>query len=1487
MSPTQPFLGVYLIVRDEEKVIDRLLASLKDRHGDWAFDEIVIVDTGSTDSTRQRIAAALSTNAEGWSYSHGGNVGAGTVTGADGRRCDVRLARFEWRDDFAAARNYAFSLGTAKWRLWLDADDELSLNVPEAERTGDTAAEQLRRALVHTDTTQPNANVVMLPYDYAPPLVSQDKYRVMRWADGWAWTGEIHEEIVPKPMHQRVIADYKQLKVVHQAGRDPMRSIQRNTRICNGLHADASIEGNVVKAAKMAYYLGQYARLEGDRDRATRYYTEAGNGLGLTNMAAYAWVELAQLYIQGGLYHDAVRFAGNAIARCPEIPDGYAVMGVALERMSERDGANLLRAITVFETLWALPQAAFQSTYDRLWIDGLVPISAARAYLRMGRLSQADVALKRLWQDVAEHPEVEPLARRVSSDFYKAVGLVRLHDLADFLVWNNEPVKALELLRTLAPSNVQALPAISAMQKAITDKMQQLDSWADYKRVYAAETNEVFDRDEAALAPIREQGRSQYTKRWAESLPKDGPPIELYVVGIHGGWIEEAVMDANPRIRLTACDVNPNANSAIQRLLAKFPGRVAFHKVERHHCDWTPAGKANAYDVVFCFEVIEHVPDDERMVEEFLSLLKPGGELFLSTPIAEYWVAPDATKRHHWHQHVRAYQPEQLWDLLWRHGFRGDIFATDHRVLHLCHLHLADDMGGLVHALRIKDGSAKEPAWMNAPRVTIWIPNAPQPFDPQSPRTGHVGGSEEAVIHLAPWLAQLGARVEVYGRPVDSEFKAHVVSSVIWRPLEEFDPARLTGAVLVWRSPRHAAWLKKENPRLRVLNWLHDTSYGATPDDYATVDGTIVLSQFHAEAIAENDGFDGPFLFAANGIEPGDWAFDKEAERDPNLVIYSSAPNRGLDLLLEAWPRIHAEVPTAKLEIFYGWEITRQMMAANPQLNAELGPLLEKLERAFIDLADKGVTYRGGVGHDELHGAFRRASVWAYPVYSFDEIFCITAIKAQAAGAWPVVMDRGAIPEVVQYGTLLSTTVSRDGRGTEEEEQRSLLRDDLINGVIRAIRRGNGSKLKNEEVVLGWHYDGLDCEGDVRAYIDEQRAQVCAKWTWENAAKLFMKHLVAPKLSITIDARSSMSFDHESLHNPRGRNVGGSEEAVIVLAGVLAERGVDVTVHHQAPVAGDSLVKHVGTATWISDGRGIKPPANAAEAKRPVVAFRNPAVAAALKSYGYKNVILWLMDPTCEVTSEEWDAADEVVCLTMAHEDMLPLAGTTTIIHNGLLLNELPPLSTQNDLGRHPEWVMWSVSPDRGLHHLLRIWPDIKAAVPNAQLHIFYGLEGCFARAKADRSYAIQYGLDYVEDTLGAWKETGLMERLGVHYHGSTPRSEYIAQHVRCGTWAYTNDKFSETFCMSMVRALACGMTPVFTVNGALPEVLERVEGCGTFKVQPENWKDFQATLITAMTNPPSFALRKSIADKTRAVFSAEAMATEFIRLLTRLTEEA
>ena len=74
----------------------------------------------------------------------------------------------------------------------------------------------------------------------------------------------------------------------------------------------------------------------------------------------------------------------------------------------------------------------------------------------------------------------------------------------------------------------------------------------------------------------------------------------------------------------------------------------------------------HSYDVVTCFEVIEHVPNPVEVLHALRGALRPGGVLFISTPNRDI-TSPDGVVRNP--HHVTEYTPRQFEDLMRGGGF--------------------------------------------------------------------------------------------------------------------------------------------------------------------------------------------------------------------------------------------------------------------------------------------------------------------------------------------------------------------------------------------------------------------------------------------------------------------------------------------------------------------------------------------------------------------------------------------------------------------------------------------------------------------------------------------------------------------------------------------------------------------------------------------------------------------------------------------------
>ncbi|MFC5588857.1 glycosyltransferase [Sporosarcina soli] len=144
-------ISLCMIVKNEEDVIERCLASVRD-----VVDEINIVDTGSTDRTKEIV-----------------------------KMYTDRIWDFEWIDDFARARNFSFQQATKEYILWLDADDLLT---PE-DRDKFKALKQSLDSTI--DAVSMN---YYLGFDQDGNVTSHlRRYRLVKKENNFQWIGAVHE----------------------------------------------------------------------------------------------------------------------------------------------------------------------------------------------------------------------------------------------------------------------------------------------------------------------------------------------------------------------------------------------------------------------------------------------------------------------------------------------------------------------------------------------------------------------------------------------------------------------------------------------------------------------------------------------------------------------------------------------------------------------------------------------------------------------------------------------------------------------------------------------------------------------------------------------------------------------------------------------------------------------------------------------------------------------------------------------------------------------------------------------------------------------------------------------------------------------------------------------------------------------------------------------------------------------------------------------
>ena len=164
--------------------------------------------------------------------------------------------------------------------------------------------------------------------------------------------------------------------------------------------------------------------------------------------------------------------------------------------------------------------------------------------------------------------------------------------------------------------------------------------------------------------------------------------------------------------------------------------------------------------------------------------------------------------------------------------------------------------------------------------------------------------------------------------------------------------------------------------------------------------------------------------------------------RNIKRVVYTSSYDRGLEHLAEVWADVKKEVPEAECHVFYGWKLFDKFYADNPSSMAWKNRLVNKMfESGMID--------HGRVSQVELKEYMEHSGVWAYPSH-FGEINCISAIKAQAYGCEPVVVNYAALKETVQFGRKVDGDIY--DQETKDEFKKQLI--DALKNPMTEEKRG-------------------------------------------------------------------------------------------------------------------------------------------------------------------------------------------------------------------------------------------------------------------------------------------------------------------------------------------------------------------------------------------------------------------------------------------------
>lgn len=376
MAPT---LTVCLIMKNEEQVLGGCLSSIENY-----VDDIIIVDTGSTDNSKEIAAKHEAVIYDCTPQTHPQYfIKDDESTGAPGPFTGEMILA-----NFAGARNVGWDKATTDYVMWMDADDVI------------VGGKQLAKLLARMTNEDVSYGALRYTYgfdDQGKPTMHQWRERIIKRGAG-RWSGLIHETVDTNNVKAK---RYTGITVEHRRQTKAESNLKyRNYKV---LRHSLRLEG-ATPSPRTLFYLGNEAQWFNTSEAAAhweRYLRLSKWG----EERSVALVGLGRIWEQVGSYEQALRCYAAAMVEDPQSPDGW--FGMARVAYFRERWAECCQ--------WTEEGLAIGNPDSALWHNPIARLGEPHTYynVALSKMGRVKDAIKSCQNGLAVEPDNKYLANNL------------------------------------------------------------------------------------------------------------------------------------------------------------------------------------------------------------------------------------------------------------------------------------------------------------------------------------------------------------------------------------------------------------------------------------------------------------------------------------------------------------------------------------------------------------------------------------------------------------------------------------------------------------------------------------------------------------------------------------------------------------------------------------------------------------------------------------------------------------------------------------------------------------------------------------------------------------------------------------------------------------------------------------------------------------------------------------------------------------------